>query len=370
MSTPLKIKLAGKSPTKRSSNLGEKKCTSTNSLNLDLLTVNKPFDDVIQVIKQLPNYKNNFPKVKRYISEFQYIQFASVFQFTLYNLCSQLLFIEFWSNPKFKSYTFVWIIDNGSFEEHADEFNAMRLDINVDDKDIICEIGQISTVDFPIDRLTMNKRTYTQSAVPILLALHLVTALHIPEVKLTDAAHKKVTCSEEYKETVRILDERLMMCNNSIYAKYGFTPEFGVVPHLLCKLTIRDIISAYKIRVQNPDLVLQQLPASLISTSHERKEFKDVMNKASTLIQQLEELKNKDMTLKDWLSLYTDEARNCRVILLKSLTSDYLNADFQYNDVMYGRGIFLELYRTEKDPFLVNTDVPITLKRIYDNGFS
>lgn len=370
MSSPLRIRISGKSPTRRNSRTLEEKCATSSSLDISVPISDKSFFDGIKLIKDLKNYRDNFPIAKKYVSQIHHVKFVSVIRFTFYNICSQLLFIEHWANPNLKNYNFVWLIDKDSFILTTVDFNAMKLDISVDYGDITCEIGQISTINFPIPTLSMNKRTYTQSAVPMLLALHLAATLSIQEVKLMDAAYRKLTCFSEHKETLKILDDRLMMCSNSIYTKYGFVSESGSVPHLLCKLTLRDILVDYKIRINNRDFLLDQLSATLVKTPHQLQEFNSIMDKAVQLMQQIKELKDKDMTLKEWLSLYTDEARNCRVVLLKSLTTDYLNADFEYDDVTYRKGKFLQLYDLEKDKFLVNTDVFATIKQIYNEGFS
>src|SRR5579871_3606506 len=71
---------------------------------------NKSFSQNIKYIKTLKDYQNNFPKVKTYLSDIMGLKFASVFQFTFYNITSYLLFYEYWGIASFKQYGFVWII--------------------------------------------------------------------------------------------------------------------------------------------------------------------------------------------------------------------------------------------------------------------
>jgi hypothetical protein len=400
---------------------------------LDLLTnfEGKSILDNIEIIKSFPNLLGNFPNVGRHVANLEGVTYATVFQFKFYNITSQMLFLiqkeedlshedldlslsglnlspqdldlippdidlvpqDLDSNlstselnlvpqdlnlppregeTNLSHYYFMWVISNESFS--GEKIEAMGCNIKPYEEKLVCEISDIATKDFIIPPLIMNNRTYTKLAVPMLLALNLIYYLGLDEAFLHDVAQKTIDCrlDEMGKDNISffILDQRLMTCGTTIYAKYGFEPEYPLPVNLLCTLTLEEIISDYKNRLEH----IPELKAYLRSEEKYIAWFTNIEDieldvlAARQIIESLDAEKNKSLTLKQYLELLSDQNRNCRVVMLKSLTGSVIWEKFTYAGVTYSEPKFSAYYNQINQRTFINRNIRGTLEYIYSKG--
>jgi hypothetical protein len=333
----------------------EAKCPE--SINILTDFKDKSFPSCIRTIKTFPNKIDNFPKVKEYIKNLENVQYTSVINFNFFNICSQLLFIEQWWDVKNRTYIIIWVINNETFESDPEEYNPLKIKITIStNKGYTCSLEQIATQGFVIPALFIHGDTHVQSAVPMFLALYLVYNMDITKIHLIDNAMVKVNCDGEI-QNLRLFDERRMLGRKSMYVKYGFVPEFESSNYLY-KITIRRILNDYILKVINVTEFKFQLQRRNLLHDYEEEEFTKNMELLTKLMIELLAIRNKNISLRDWLLQYENQQRNCKTLLLKKLNYDKVNEDFTFGGVIYSRGYFNRLYDEGKDDvFFVNSDI-------------
>jgi hypothetical protein len=337
--------------------LVEDKCNNP----LDIMT-----DLNIPKIKSFPNNLKKFPRVQSYV-EYSRLKDATIFNFKFYNICSWMLF-SIREDMDGLSQEFTWIIDDESFM--GDGINCLKVVL----EESKAKIENIATLDFTIPDLIMNKRTYTQSAVPMLLGLNLVYILGINEVHLTDNATNTITCQIKdltlTNVNFNLLDQRILTCGSSIYAKYDFIPEKPFSENLVCQLSLVEIFNEYIPRLNNIKILDKHLRKSLgFKYNSSKEEFIKQVQIAKRTISILQEESDYNMTIKDWIEQEISmKNRNCRVIMLKSLLNNYLCSEFESRGVQYTVPKFKIYYDLQKDNSFVNKNILTTITRIYKSG--
>jgi hypothetical protein len=359
--------------------LKERECFIELDIMADLLG---DLTSSIEKIKSYPSCEQRFPNVMKYIqslneSEYITLNYFQLFKFKFMNICSQML-LTITTGKLIEDifYEFTWIIDDKSFgNEEVKDLEALRVKIQFYEGKYECSISDIATKGYIIPPLIMNDIQYTQSSVPIILALNLLFRLGFNTCIIGDESHIAVNCGTELKR-ISLLSERLLVCRKSIYYKYGFTlissGQELKDDDSLCKIKISELINDFKARTDN----WEEYQAQIMKINRQYREnksieisFKRAFADASALMDEFSLLHNKNITIRDYLLGFPQKERNCKVALLLGLTNKYLNIPFEHQDVIYGMSKFYTLYNiTIRDSVFRNSDIKQTIQTIYEYG--
>ncbi len=299
----------------------------------------------------------NMPDLKQKLQTYDVI-----LKIQFFNIIACVIATKF-SNSQFD---FKWIFNNDP-ESYCAEIYVEIMGSEM--KTLDCSIATIRTRGLKIPDLIMNNRTYKQSAVPMLFALYFIRYLNWNTAEITDDARVECKCTfgDESIQEVKLLNQRMLLCKDSIYSKYGFLNGTPMVK--ICQIPIQRIIDDYLPRVDDAYVAKQ------ILKPWTRSDYKQSVNIVRLLLNELQQAKDTQITIQKWLSQFTDKnIQACKAAMFEYL-NDLLTLAEQISlrnttNLEYQSLPLFARSKEETGMFLHNNDIAKTIEHIYKNGFS